>query len=226
MATTLDAIQSRIAAVVDFDEDTSNITSADYSLRLSYINQSEREWAEAYDWQSLYRESNSVISTSTGNASVALPADFRKLASEPLVVYDGVNTDSFPDVRPQDREMYAGTDRYISLYGDDSTGRVMFINVSTLASGASVMIPYYASAASLVSPNDKVMCPNPDFLVQRTLAYIWESEGDARYREAKIDSDKILRNLLEREQTPGEGSENRVYTTERRDFNSFRWGKS
>lgn len=225
MSTTLDDIQSRIAAVVDFDEDTSAISSADYSLRKTYINSAQREWAELYDWQSLYRESNSVISAATGNSSVVLPQDFRKLAAMPVITYDGVRTYAFPEVRPQDEEMYGSTDKYVKILGDKSTGEVMVIHAGTLASGASIKIPYYASVASLVSPADVVMCPNPDYLVQRALTYIWESEGDARYREAKVDSDKILRNLLEREQTPGEAQENKVYTVERKDFNSFRWGK-
>jgi hypothetical protein len=220
MAHTLDDIQSRIAAVVDFDENTSNISTADYSLRKTYINQAQREWAELYDWQSLYRENNSVISTSTGNASLALPADFRKLAVEPIVAGE-----RYPEVRPQDKGMFASTDKYVNVLGDDSTGKVMFIN-GALGSGASVMVPYYASLSSLVSPADVAMCPNPDFLVQRSLAWLWESEGDARYREAKVDADKVLKQLLEHEQTPGEGQDNRVYTAERKDFNSFRWGKS
>jgi len=224
MAHTLDDLQSRVASVIDKDEDTSNITSADYSLRTSYLNLAQREWSETYDWQSLYRESNSVISTSTGNASVALPTDFRKLASFPRIAYDGATSYNFQEIRPQDKYQYASTDKYIMILGDDNVGKTMFINATTLSSGASVYIPYYASVSSLVSPADVAMCPNPDYLVQRALAYIYEAEADPRFPQAKVQSDKILRNLLEHEQVPGEAQDNKVQTVDRKDF-SFRWGK-
>jgi hypothetical protein len=222
----LDDVQGKLAAILDQDEDTSNISTADYSLRREIINMAQREWAETYDWKSLYRESNTVVSTSTGNASVAMPSDFRKLAGTPQITYDGVNTEYFQEIRPQERYMYANTDRYIYMLGDQNTGHIMFINSSTLASGASISLPYYRSPASLVSPADIAMCPNPEYLVQRSLAYVWETQADPRFPQAKQEADKILRQMLEYEQVYGEGYDNKVYTVERKDFNSFRWGKS
>jgi len=53
MSFTVDDVQSRVAAVVDQDEDTENISSTDYSLRLKYINRRERKWAEVGKWPSL-----------------------------------------------------------------------------------------------------------------------------------------------------------------------------
>lgn len=223
---TLDDIQSKVAAVLDQNEDTADISSADYSLRRTYINMAQREWAETYDWRSLYRESNLSVSTSTGNASVALPADFRKLAQMPRITYDGVTTENFPEIRPQDKHMYNSTDLYVYVLGDQNTGHIMFVNAGTLSSGASISLPYYRSPASLVSPANVAMCPNPEYLVQRTLAYIWESQADERFPQAKQEADKILQNMLGYEQTYGEGYKDRVWTTERKDFNSFRWGKS
>lgn len=223
---TLDNIQSRIAAVLDQNEDTSDISSADYSLRRTYINMAQHEWAETYDWKTLYRESNLRVSTSTGNASVVLPADFRKLAAMPRITYDGVTTENFPEIRPQEKHMYDSTDNYIYILGDQNTNHIMFVNAGTLASGASISLPYYRSPASLVSPADVAMCPNPEYLVQRTLAYVWESQADERFPQAKTEADKILQNLLGYEQTYGESYNDRVFTTERKNFSSFRWGKS
>ena len=223
---TLDNIQSKVSSILDQNEDTSDISAADYSLRREYINMAQREWAETSDWRSLYRESNLRVSTSTGNASVVMPADFRKLANFPRITFDGVTSEYFPEIRPQERYMYADTDRYITITGDQNAGFVMFINAGTLASGASIGLPYYRSPASLVSPANIAMCPNPEYLVQRTLAYWWESAADTRFPQAKAEADKILRQMLEYEQVYGEGYDNRVYTVERTDFNSFRWGKS
>lgn len=222
----LDNIQAKLAAILDQNEDTADISAADYSLRREFINMAQREWAEIYDWRSLYREVGLRVSTSTGNASISLPADFRKLAGYPKIAFDGVTTEFFPEIRPQEKYIYADTDKFVTVTGDQNSGFVMFINVSTLASGASILLPYYRSPASLVSPANIAMCPNPEYLVQRSLAYIWESKADNRFPQAKLEADKILRQMLEYEQVYGEGYDNKVYTVERTDFNSFRWGKS
>lgn len=222
----LDNIQSKVAAVLDQNEDTSDISTADYSLRREYINMAQHEWAETYDWRSLYRESALRVSTSTGNASVALPADFRKLAEAPKITYDGTNTEYFPEIRPQEKRMYDSTDRFIYVLGDQNTGHVMFVNAQTLSSGASIQLAYYRSPASLVSPANIAMCPNPEYMVQRVLAYVWESQSDPRFQQAKFEADKILKQMLEYEQVYGEGYNDRVWTTERKNFDSFRWGKS
>lgn len=186
----------------------------------------QHEWAETYDWKSLYRESNLRVSTSTGNASIALPSDFRKLAAMPRITFDGATTEDFPEIRPQEKQMYDSTDKYIYLLGDQNTGHVMFVNAGTLSSGASIHLPYYRSPASLVSPANIAMCPNPEYLVQRSLAYLWEGAADQRFTQAKFEADKILRQMLEYEQVYGESYDDRVITTERKNFNSFRWGKS
>lgn len=217
---TLDNLQGKMAAILDKNEDTSDIPAGDYSLRREYFNMAQREWAETYDWRSLYREALINVSTSTGNASIAMPTDFRKLAGFPKIAGD-----HYPEVRPQEKYMYADTDQYITLMGDQNSGIVMFVN-ATLASGASIILPYYRSPASLVSPANAAMCPNPEYLVQRSLAYWWEASSDSRFPQAKAEADKILKQMLEYEQVYGEGYDNRVQTVERKDFNSFRWGKS
>ena len=223
---TLDDVQSRVAAVADQDENTANISAADYSLRRMYINMSQREWAETYDWKSLYRENNSRISTSTGNASVVLPSDFRKSSGFPRITYDGTTTEDFAEIRPQEKQMYDAGARYVYFLGDQNVGFTMVVNAGTLSSGASIFLPYIASPASLVSPSNVVMCPNPEYMVQRTLAYIWESRSDARFVQAKAESQRILENMLGFEQTYGEGYIDKVETAEKKHFDGFRWGKS
>ena len=226
MPVSLDDVQSRIASISDQDQNTANISSTDYSLRRTYINMAEKEWSENYDWRSLYREYNVRVSTSTGNASIALPEAFRKLGGFPKITYDGSTTEDFPEIRPEEKQQYDSTAKYVYVLGDDNSGKTMFINAGTLASGASVFIPYYRSVASLVSPANIVMCPNPDYLTQRGLAYLWEGQGDARFPQAKFEADKILKRMMEFEQTYGEGYIDQVFTAERKHFNSFRWGKN
>ena len=106
MLITVDEIQSGVAAVADQDEKTSDIPAADYSLRLKYINMAQNEWAETYDWQCLYTEFNTNTSQATGNVTVTLPGNFRKLASFPIIVDDGATARSYPEVRPQENKKF------------------------------------------------------------------------------------------------------------------------
>lgn len=225
MKITTDEVQSRIASIVDQNESTSAISSTDYSLRLKYINMALLEWAETYDWQCLYNEYNALISTSTGNASVALPTDFRKLASYPKITWDGSTTDEFPETRPQEAGKYLSTDKRIEILGNPQDTYTLRVYGVTLSSGASVKIPYYMSVQSLVSPSNVAEIPNPDYLVRRTIAHIWETREDPRFVEAKADAEKILRNMLEYENVFGEAAvHSRVYTQDEAKFN-HRWGR-
>lgn len=102
MAVTVDTIMSRVAGVVDQDQDTSNISSTDYSLRLNYLNRRERMWAETGKFDVLIKEYNTQTSTVSGNTSISLPADFRNLSIYPQITYDGTQTKEFTEIRPQE----------------------------------------------------------------------------------------------------------------------------
>lgn len=222
---TLDLIQSKIAAIVDQDPTTSNISSTDYTLRNTYINLALSEWQEAYDWQTLYTEYNVLVSTSTGNASVALPTDFRKLASYPMITFDGSTTAKFPEVRPQEQGQYGDTDRYVSVLGNNQDNYILFVHGVTLSSGASVKVPYYMSAQSLASPANIAEVPNPDYLVKRAVAYLWEAREDARFPEMKQEAERILGTMIDYENTFGEASTfDRVKTVEETKY-GMRWGE-
>lgn len=225
MRLTVDELQSRIASLIDQDESTSNISATDYSLRLKYLNMSLLEWAEAYDWQTLYSEFNMLVSTSTGNASITLPTDFRKLASYPVITFDGATTALFPETRPQEAGKYEGTDKRVEILGNPQDTYTMRVYGATLVSGASVKVPYYMSVQSLASPANIAEIPNPNYLVKRTIAYLWEAREDARFVQAKQDAEIILRNMLEQENVFSEASTfNRVKTVEE-NTNGFRIGR-
>jgi hypothetical protein len=196
-----------------------------------------QEWQEAYDWQTLYTEYNMLISAATGNASVALPGDFRKLASFPMLVWDGTTTDRFPEVRPQEKSQFSITsrggntggisspDKWVEIWGNPRGKYTMFIHAPTLASGASVQVPYYRSFQSLASPGDIAEIPNPQYLVKRSLAYLWEVRQDDRFPEMKSEAATILGQMIDYENVFGEASTNdRVKTLEQTRFGDFRWG--
>ncbi len=228
MRTTLNAIQSQIAALVDQDENPANISATDYSLRLSYINRSLMEWSDyavEYGHRSVFKEYNVLVSTSTGNASIALPQDFRKPASFPEITYDGATTNQFPYVTPEDDGQYAPTDKRVWFLGNPNSGYILRIFSTALVSGASVKVPYYLSAQSLASPADIAEIPNPEYLVQRSVALLWEAREDNRFPVAQTKADRTLANLLEFEAIPHKGEDNRVKTTEETRYGGFSWGE-
>lgn len=222
----LDQIQSRVAALTDEDPDSSNIASADYSLRTAYANMALSEWTEAYDWQALYTEYNTLTSVSTGNASIGLPTNFRKLASFPVIAYDGVTSAKFPDTRPQEAGQYSSTDKRVEITGNPQSGYNMAVFGTALSSGISIKVPYYMSVQSLASPANVAEIPNPDYLVKRTIAYWWEARGDDRFPQMKLEAERILGTMIDYENTFGEASTNdRVKTIEQTRHGDFRWGE-
>ena len=220
---TIDSIQSRVAGFVDQDENTSNIDSTDYSLRLSYINRSMMKWAEIQDWQVLFKEYNMLVSTSTGNASVILPVDFRKLAGFPKITFDATNTTEYPEVLPQE-DGYEASEKRVWILGDPSDRYILRVFGATLASGASVKVPYFASPVSLASPADIPEIPNTEYLVQDCIAQIWESREDNRFPQAKAEAEKILQNMMTFENSPNNASDYwRAKTVDETKY-GFRWG--
>lgn len=221
----VDEVQSRVASIVDQDERTSQIPARDYALRLNFINKLMQKWAESHDWQVLYTEYNLLVSTSTGNASIALPADFRKPAGAPVITYNGVDTYEFPITRPQDSRQYDDTYKRVEFLGNPQDNYVMRVCSQTLASGASVKIPYYMSFQSLVSPANLMEIPNPDYLVEGTIGMWWEAREDPRYIDKKVEAERILANMIEFENVFPDGAQyNRVKTIEETEF-SYRWGE-
>lgn len=225
MNLSVNELENRLASLVDQSSTAPTNTSDDWNLRLKFLNMSQSEWAELYDWQALYKEYNTLTSTNTGNCSVTLPSDFRKFGSFPKLAGDDYN-----EVRPQEKSKYLSSDKFVSLLGNPADGYTMVIHPGTtdaqVASGASVFVSYYASAASLVSPANISMCPNPDYLVTRAKAYLWESREDGRFPQAKQEAEKILQRMLEFENVHSEAStDDRVKTYEESRY-SFRIGRN
>lgn len=230
MASTVDDIQSRVSGIVDQNQDTSAISSNDYSLRLSFINRRERMWAEVGRWDALVREYNTLTSTNTANASISLPADFRSLAGFPEITYDGKTTKDFTEIKAQDEGRFdKNTQAYVKIMGTDLLGRTMVVNTPSsnkaLSSGASVKVLYYSTPTSLASPADITSCPNPEYLIQGVVADVWESKQDPRYSNAKVEANLILQNMIEYEHTPSEASYSRNVKSSDEVRFGYRWGK-
>ena len=95
----------------------------------------------------------------------------------------------------------------------------------TLQSGASCKVPYYFSPQSLASPANTVDIPNADYLVQRTIAYLWEAREDPRFPQAKAEAEKILSNMIEYENVFGRASHDDSVRTVEETRAQFRFGR-
>jgi hypothetical protein len=225
MAWSVNDIEVQIASEIDQSSTPPTEGETDWNIRLNIINRSLIDWAESNDWDSLKGIYNAVISTSTGNASLALPSDFKKIDSYPRIVWDGISLSEFPVVDPSKNTIYTDTDKFVNILGNDRDGKVMYIHAQTLASGASVQFTYWKSPQSLASAEQKVDISDPTFLVQRSLYYLYKGREDGRFPEAKVESDKILARMIENENTKGIANVNKSVSNWLQDKYSFRLGR-
>lgn len=204
-------LQNQIANEIDQSDTAPTQGDTDWNIRLNALNRSLFDWAESYDWSVLHKPFNGIISTSSANASLALPAGFKKLDSKPVITWDGSTTAEFEIVDISRNNLYLDSDKFVNLLGNDRDTKTLYIH-SSLVSGASVQFNYWTSPVSLASATDLTECPDPTFLVQRTLYYIYKGREDGRFPEAKVEADRILSRMIENENTLGRGhSDNRVH---------------
>ncbi len=187
---------------VELDRSTSSpaVTTSDWLTRQAVLDRANRDWAESYDWKDLLKVHNGNISTSSANASYVLPADFKKLDGNLRV---GGLTSPLLVVNPTDNGRYVDSDNFVNVIGNENTGRVMYLHTSALASGTSIQFTYFSQVTSLATTTSVSPCPDPTFLVQRALYYFYKATEDARFPEAKAESDKILARMIESENSLG-----------------------
>ncbi len=194
---TINQIMTQIAATVNQDATAPTSTSSEFALWLQYINRGIFEWANSHDWEVLRQRFYPAV-TGVTQATVSLPADFRKLARYP-VIYDGAQTEGteFPMVLPEETHLYNSTDKYFTITGDISSGFALVFHPGTLASGVSLQIEYFATPTSLASPAQIPLVTDSQFLVDRTIAYILESRSDARFQLQEVKARDRLLQMIE-----------------------------
>jgi hypothetical protein len=195
-------IQQHIAYEIDQSDTPPTEDSSDWAIRLGAINRSMIDWANTNDWNSLKVVHNGRVSVA-GGASYVLPTDFSKIEGLPRIVSDGVTAFDFPVVNPSNNNLYTDSDKFVNILGNNRDGNILFIHSLTLASGASVQFTYWKSPQSLASSSQIAEIPDPTYLVQRSLYYLYKGAEDGRFPEAKVESDKILARMIENENTLG-----------------------
>jgi hypothetical protein len=203
MSWSLYEIEKQIASEVDQSDTPPVEGTSDWNTRLSAINRSLIDWANSNDWDALKVVHNGIISTSTGNASFVLPGNFSKIESYPRIMSDGHTAYEFPVVNPSKNTIYNDNDKFVNILGNDGDTKTMYIHADALVSGASVQFVYWKSPQSLASASQVTEIPDPTFLVQRALYYIYKGAEDGRFPEAKVESEKILARMIENENSLG-----------------------
>lgn len=211
MSWTLQDLQNQMANELDQSASAPTAGGSDWSVRLNALNRALFDWSESYDWRTLLKVHNGLVSTASANASYALPSDFRKLDGFPLITWDGSNSDQFTPIDATKNRQYTNTDKYVNILGNPRDGQVMYIHASQLVSGASVQFTYWKSPTSLASASNVAECPDPSYLVQRALYYVYKAKEDGRFPDAEVQSQRILARMLENENTLGQAhADNRI----------------
>lgn len=220
---TISEIQDRIATVIDHSATGPASSTNEFAWRLKFINRAYQEWSGAYDWEALRKERFLSI-TGVSQASLSLPADFKRMALQPILFGNNswVKGESWPEIKPEDRNLYTETERYFYTLGSRENHTLVW-NPGTLASGASLLISYFSFPTLLSQTTDTVLMSDPEFLVERTIAYILETRSDPRYQQAEAKAREKLLQMVDEENNRGYSLDDYVKTTERK--MGFRWGR-
>jgi hypothetical protein len=217
MPTTVEDVQKLIASQLDL---TRTVTegSTDWNLRLDFINRRQRMWSEVTNWQMLYTEYNSQVTTSL--TTISLPSNFRKFAG-----YVKIDGDEYTEIAPQEQDRFTSSDDYYYRMYDSSTGRYNLIISGSIASGTSIYVPYYRTPASVVTSSDLINCPDNEYIIKGVMADVLESRNDDRYQRKQDEADLVLRNMMETENAHNkESDQSRVRTIEQNQY-TYRWGE-
>lgn len=184
-----------IASSVNQEASAPSAGGAEFDLWLQFINRSIDEWANSNDWEELRKTYYPTV-TGVSQATVSLPQDFRKVANSPRLYFYNSNQEDFqdfPEITEETRGLYQSTDEYYSQGGNVSDGFTFSFHPATLASGASLEIQYYSTPTSLASPSQIPAVGDSQYIIDRTIAYIFEARSDPRFQQQESKArDKLL----------------------------------
>lgn len=217
---------AQIAGVVNQDATSPTAGNSEWVLWLSFINRAVEEWAEASEWEDLRKTFYPSILGSS-QSSVPLPQDFKRLAGPVKLWGTGMTGgESWPVTIPEEVDLYNTTDKYLYVAGDISNGKYITWNPASLSSGASLSVPYFSIPTSLASPANVPVVPDSQYLVDRTIAYIFESRSDPRFQEQEQKAREKLLLMIENNSSDKYNSHaGRNYVTNQTRLAGFRIGR-
>lgn len=204
---TLEQILQRIGSYVD--QDASTPTDSDLEIRTNFVNFAYEEWSNAYDWDET-RKTYTFSVTTASTVSMGLPTDFMKVQS-PLYEQTSTNAkNEYAQIRENDQWGEPVGSNVFFVSGNRNNGYTLLVPKG-LSSGATCEMKYQSHPTSLATLSDIPAMSNPNFLVQRGIAFVLESRGDTRFPTAKADANRILASMMEHQNViRSGGGENRV----------------
>lgn len=194
---TVSQIFTAVSSTVNQEATSPSATSTEHALWLAFLNRGVREWSEANDWEVLRKTFYPGV-TGISCATVSLPADYKKLAGSPkLSSYGESDGIEYPEVLDEQEGLYLSTDKYITETGNTADGYALVFHPGTLSSGASIAIPYYSIPTSLASPANQPIVPDSEYLIDRTIAYIFEARSDPRFQGQEAKARQRLLMMIE-----------------------------
>lgn len=190
---TVTEIMQQVAATVNQEAIAPAATSTEWGLWLSFLNRGYQEWAESSDWEAL----KVIYWPTVISSTVTMPNNFRKLAGPPILYGSLENGESLPEVHPEDLYNHNSTDKFVTVNGNNNLGYILSIYPATLNSGASISIPYFSTPTALSSSADIPFIGDSQFLVDRTIAYIFEGRSDSRFQIEETKARERLLNMVE-----------------------------
>jgi len=197
-------IMQNIAATVNQDPSQPTDGSADWNLWLYFLNRSQQEATQSFDFEYLKKPYYATLVTATNYSlcSIGLPPDFRKLAGPVVNFSTGVEGGTgWPEVLPENQLVYNLSEAWFYVQGDPSNGYSLQWNLgdwtNTGASGATIYIPYYYMPTSLTSSTQYPIILDSEFLTQRTIAFVLESRSDPRYQDEEAKAREKLLTMIE-----------------------------
>jgi len=210
-AQTVSQIMSTIASTVNLDPSAPVLGSSDYTLWISFMQRAQWEWQEAYDWEEtrtwFYPGITLITSASVGPATISLPNDFYKVAGPPINwTANNMNGIPWPEMLPEQRTLFSWSDKWFEVIGEQGGGYSLLWNPGTLSSGVSIEIQYFKVAPSLASAGQIPVMRDPQFIADRTIAYILEGRFDPRYQQVEAKARQKLLLMIDNQNAKKYGS--------------------
>lgn len=211
---TLQQVLQDSAAYLDLDP--SLPTGTELDVRINYARQALNEWAAAYNWRQLKQP---FFPNATG-ATVSLPSNFRNLIGAPRNLTGNGVWQEYPQIQPEERYNYNTTDYYCYIWGDAASGYSVVFN--NLASNASLSIDYQRYPSGLATLSDSIEADDGEYIKMKVISYVLQSRSDDRFPIVDADANRMLQNMIGRENIVNPGGSN---STPKRGASAFRLGR-
>ena len=210
MALTLEQILQRIGGYVD--QNASTPTGTNLTSRVNYVNRAYNEWAASYDWGQLTEKATLTADTAS-NVSFALPSNYRKPMSA-LYYYSATLPEEYKIIPREERfdiNRYTtyNSNRVAWVDGDPSAGYSMGV-FKAFASGVSLVMDIQVYPSSLATLPEIPVIDDPEYLVDRAIAYVLEARSDSRFPTMRANADRKLATMLERQNAGNKGMKNTI----------------